>query len=214
MEIELVFEDEYLLIANKPSGIATQADEKDDGCSLVEQLAVSTPLFVVHRLDQRVSGVVILAKSKEIAARLSADFQSNKIQKYYRAMVAALPPDEHGTLTHWLVKDSKQKKSKVVKEATAKSQRADLNYRVVGKSERYALLEIELLTGRFHQIRAQLAAIGCPLVGDLKYGFKRSTPDGSIYLQAFRLSFTHPNTRQKVHLELPMPEGWKRYGFG
>lgn len=214
MDIEIVYEDEYLLIANKPSGIATQADEKNDGSSLVEKLAINTPLFVVHRLDQRVSGLVILSKTKEIAARLSTDFQSNKIQKYYRGMVATLPPDEHGTLTHWLLKDSKHKKSKVVKETTAKSQRADLNYWVIAKSERYALLEIELLTGRFHQIRTQLAAIGSPLVGDLKYGFKRSTPDGSIYLQAFRLSFVHPNSRQKINLELPMPESWHRYGFG
>lgn len=212
MTVEIIFEDEYLIVANKPSGMATQTDEKNTE-TLVALLAVNQPLFVVHRLDQRVSGLIILAKTQAVAATLSADFQSNKIQKHYRAMVATLPPETNETLIHWLIKDSKLKKAKIVKETTPKAQKAQLAYRLVSQSERYFLLEIELFTGRFHQIRAQLSAIGCPIVGDLKYGYKRSTPNGSIYLQAFRLSLTHPVLHEHLEFEIPLPEVWKRYGF-
>lgn len=208
----IIFEDNDIVVVDKPSGIAIQPD-KSGKKSLLEQLSENKEVFLIHRLDQRVSGLVIFAKNKESLAKLNHDFQSRKVKKIYRAVVANKPPKEVDKITHWLLKDSRKNLSKAFDKEVKNAQRAELSYRILQFSEKYFLLEIELHTGRFHQIRSQLSAIGCPIVGDLKYGYKRSSPDGSIFLQSSMLSFHHPRTNESFTLQVEKPELWKKYGF-
>jgi 23S rRNA pseudouridine1911/1915/1917 synthase len=180
----------------------------------LEILSENRPnLYLIHRLDQRVSGIVIFAKTEQSASQLSKDFQNRNITKKYRAIVANKPSESEAKLTHWLMKDTKKNLSKAFEKEIKNSQKSELIYKVIQSSERYHLLEIELLTGRFHQIRSQLSAIGSPILGDLKYGYKRSSPDGSIFLQSYHLSLNHPMTKQAFQLEIEMPVLWKNYGF-
>ncbi|PWK29225.1 23S rRNA pseudouridine1911/1915/1917 synthase [Arcicella aurantiaca] len=213
MIIPVLHEDHEILVVNKPAGIPSQSD-KSGTLSLLEILSENrSDLFVIHRLDQRVSGIIVLAKTEASASQLSKDFQTRNVTKKYRAVVANQPKDKEGKLTHWLLKDAKKNMSKAFDKEVKNSQKAELKYQIVKSSERYHLLEIELFTGRFHQIRSQLSAISCPILGDLKYGYKRSSPDGSIFLQSFSLSFNHPKTKQATNFEIEMPELWKKYGF-
>jgi 23S rRNA pseudouridine1911/1915/1917 synthase len=213
MIIPVLYEDNEILVVNKPAGIPSQPD-KSGTSSLLEILSENHPnLFVIHRLDQRVSGIIVLAKTEVSAAELSKDFQTRNVAKKYRAIVANQPKEKEGKLTHWLLKDTKKNLSKAFEKEVKNSQKAELKYETVTSSERYHLLEIELFTGRFHQIRSQLSAMGCPIFGDLKYGYKRSSPDGSIFLQSYFLSFNHPKTKQALQFEIEMPELWKKYGF-
>jgi 23S rRNA pseudouridine1911/1915/1917 synthase len=213
MNIPILHEDPEILVVNKPSGIPTQPDKKGTP-SLLEILSENRPnLYLIHRLDQRVSGIVIFAKTEESASQLSKEFQSRNITKKYRAIVANKPSESEVKLTHWLLKDAKKSLSKAFEKEVKNSQRSELIYKVIQSSERYHLLEIELLTGRFHQIRSQLSAIGSPILGDLKYGYKRSSPDGSIFLQSYHLSLNHPTTKQALQFEIEMPGIWKKYGF-
>jgi 23S rRNA pseudouridine1911/1915/1917 synthase len=213
MNIPILHEDPEILVVNKPSGIPTQPD-KNGTPSLLEILSENRPnLYLIHRLDQRVSGIVIFAKTEESASQLSKEFQSRNITKKYRAIVANKPSESEVKLTHWLLKDAKKSLSKAFEKEVKNSQRSELIYKVIQSSERYHLLEIELLTGRFHQIRSQLSAIGSPILGDLKYGYKRSSPDGSIFLQSYHLSLNHPTTKQALQFEIEMPGIWKKYGF-
>jgi 23S rRNA pseudouridine1911/1915/1917 synthase len=213
MNIPILHEDSEILVVNKPSGIPTQPDKKGTE-SLLEILSENRPnLYLIHRLDQRVSGIVIFAKTEQSASQLSKEFQTRNITKKYRAIVANKPPESEAKLTHWLLKDAKKNLSKAFENEVKNSQKAELIYKIIQSSERYHLLEIELLTGRFHQIRSQLSAIGSPILGDLKYGYKRSSPDGSIFLQSYHLSLNHPTTKQALQFEIEMPEIWKKYGF-
>ena len=205
-----LFEDDDILLVSKPAGLASQ-DTKEQSNYLQKELNID--LQPIHRLDQRVSGIVLFAKNKKTHTILSEAFATQKIQKHYKAIVGNLPPKPTDRLIHWLLKDSKKSKSKAFNKEVAHSQKAELVYTVLQSSEKYHLLDIELFTGRFHQIRAQLAAINSPIVGDVKYGFKRTTPDGSIFLQANSISFTHPTTKELLHFELPIPELWKKYGI-
>lgn len=200
--IPILFEDEFLVIVNKPAGIASE-----------EIITQNGHWFLVHRLDQRVSGLLIFAKTTEAITALNEMFVIGSIQKKYKAVVAAQPKILQKTLTHWLVKNSEQQKAKVFNKEVAHSKKAVLVYQCIQSSNKYHLLEITLFTGRFHQIRAQLAAINCPIVGDLKYGYKRSSPNGSIFLQSYSLKFTHPFTQEVVEMEIPNPELWQKYGF-
>jgi 23S rRNA pseudouridine1911/1915/1917 synthase len=213
LKIDILHEDQEILVVNKPSGIPTQPD-KNGIPSLLEILSENRPnLYLIHRLDQRVSGIVIFAKTEQSASQLSKDFQNRNITKKYRAIVANKPSESEAKLTHWLMKDTKKNLSKAFEKEIKNSQKSELIYKVIQSSERYHLLEIELLTGRFHQIRSQLSAIGSPILGDLKYGYKRSSPDGSIFLQSYHLSLNHPMTKQAFQLEIEMPVLWKNYGF-
>jgi 23S rRNA pseudouridine1911/1915/1917 synthase len=213
LKIDILHEDNEILVVNKPAGIPSQPD-KNGTPSLLEILSENRPnLFLIHRLDQRVSGLIIFAKTESIAAELSKVFKSRNITKKYRAIVANKPIQEQGKLTHWLLKDTQKNLSKAFNKEVKNSQKAELAYQLVQSSERYHLLDIELLTGRFHQIRSQLSSIGCPILGDLKYGYKRSLPDGSIFLQSYFLSFNHPKTNQALEFEIEIPELWKKYGF-
>lgn len=209
----IIFEDSEIIVVNKSSGIPTQPD-KNNTPSLLELLTQERPnLYLLHRLDQRVSGLVIFAKTELSAKQLNKDFQTRNITKRYRAITANKPAENAVKLTHWLLKDSKKNLSKAFGKEVENSQKSELIYKVIQSSERYHLLEIELLTGRFHQIRSQLSAIGIPILGDLKYGYKRSSPDGSIFLQSYHLSLNHPVTKKPIQFEIKMPELWGKYGF-
>ncbi len=210
---QIIFEDSEIVVINKSSGIPTQPDNNNMP-SLLEILSRERPnLFLIHRLDQRVSGLVIFAKTELSAKHLNKEFQSRNITKKYRAIVANKPTENEIKLTHWLLKDTKKKRSKAFEKEVTDSQKSELNYKVIQSSERYHLLDIELFTGRFHQIRSQLSAIGSPILGDLKYGYKRSLPDGSIFLQSYLLTLLHPTTKTKMLFEIEMPELWRKYGF-
>ncbi len=210
---QIVFEDSEIIVVNKSSGIPTQPD-KNNTPSLLELLTQERPiLYLLHRLDQRVSGLVIFAKTALSAKQLNKDFQTRNITKKYRTIVANKTIENEAKLTHWLLKDSKKNLSKAFGKEVKSSQKSELIYKVIQSSERYHLLDIELLTGRFHQIRSQLSAIGIPILGDLKYGDKRSSPDGSIFLQSYHLSLNHPVTKKLIQFEVEMPELWRKYGF-
>jgi 23S rRNA pseudouridine1911/1915/1917 synthase len=206
----ILFEDADLLIVNKPSGIASQSDTDFEN-TLLGKFDQGKSCYIINRLDQRVSGLVIIAKNRKSAEILTNDTSSRRISKTYRAIVAQKPENEKGTLKNFILK--KGTKAYIFEKKTALSKEAILHYQVLKSSEKYHLLEIKLETGRFHQIRTQLSAIGSPILGDLKYGFKRSSPDGSIFLQCFGVYFLHPATKEELHFEIEMPEIWKKYGF-
>ena len=207
---EIIFEDDEILVCVKPSGVLSQKENSNED-SLLELFPDRPLLHITTRLDRRVSGLVLLAKKPESAPNLSEQLKQKQIIKKYKAIVGQKPEKESKTLTHWLSKtNSKAKASKIELESAKK---AVLTYKVLQSSERYHLLEIALETGRFHQIRCQLAAIGSPILGDLKYGFKRSSPDGSIFLQAYALAFFHPKNKELLTFEINPPKVWEKYGF-
>ena len=207
---EIIFEDDEILVCVKPSGVLSQKENSDE-YSLLELFPDRPLLHIITRLDRRVSGLVLLAKKPESAANLSEQLKQKQIIKKYKAIVGQKPEKDSQTLTNWLSKtNSKAKASKTELESAKK---AVLTYKVLQSSERYHLLEIALETGRFHQIRCQLAAIGSPILGDLKYGFKRSSPDGSIFLQAYALAFFHPKNKELLTFEINPPKVWEKYGF-
>ncbi|MEN8789083.1 MAG: RNA pseudouridine synthase, partial [Flavobacteriaceae bacterium] len=162
-------------------------------------------LGVVHRLDRPTSGAVIFARTSKALARLNRALAQRQAQKIYWAVVRNCPPQEQATLVHWLRKNQKQNKSYVVEPDASASKKAELEYRLIKKLDHYYLLEIELKTGRHHQIRAQLAESGCPIKGDLKYGAARSNKDGSIHLHARALTFEHPVRKEQMEIIAPPP---------
>ena len=208
----ILFEDDHLLVAHKNAGIST-TNEPNEQSSLLSQLSVNHTLWPINRIDKRVSGMVLFAKTEKAAGALGAILTTPKIVKKYKAIVPLTNLPAKGLLVNLLKKDTKQKKAYLTTKEDPMAKTAQLYYEIIQKTERYMMLEITLKTGRFHQIRAQLAAIGAPIVGDLKYGAKRSSPDGSIFLQSYFLSFVHPYTNQTMVFELPQPEIWKKYGF-
>lgn len=210
-EIEIIYEDEDLIVVNKPAGLAAQKTKSDDELFIDWEKQGWLP---VNRLDQRVSGLLLFAKSEKASKILNQDLQQNKIKKYYKAIVSNKPPQNEALLEHWLLKDGKTNKAKAFNKEVAHTKKARLNYKLLESSIKYHLLDIELQTGRFHQIRVQLAAINCPIVGDVKYGFKRTIPDGSIFLQSYRIVLEHPSSHIEMTFEIPMPEIWGKYGLG
>lgn len=202
----ILWEDSEFVVIHKPSGLPTTPSPNSVDC--VESLFPGT--HAVHRLDQRVSGLVLLAKTTEAMTRATRLFQEGKVKKTYHAVVNQLPQSV-SPLRHWI----KQEKTKARTISFPKEgfQKAELTFAVLASSTRYHVLEICPTTGRFHQIRAQMSAVGAPIVGDIKYGFKRTTPDGSIFLQASKLQFPHPTTGEVIDISLPLPENWAKYGF-
>ncbi len=162
-------------------------------------------LGIVHRLDRPVSGIVIFARTSKALARLNEMFRTGEVHKTYRAIVRNAPAEPEGTLTDWLVRNEKQNKSYAYDHEVKGAKKAILDYRLIGRSDTYSLLEINLRTGRHHQIRCQLANMGCPIRGDLKYGARRSNPDGSISLCAHSVSFIHPVSKKPISVEAPLP---------
>jgi 23S rRNA pseudouridine1911/1915/1917 synthase len=210
MEIEIVFEDDYFLIVNKPAGITSVANNNESPCILQ---FFKHPVFPVHRLDQRVNGLLVLAKTADMQTKLTVAMQHESFKKKYLAVVSNKPAENTGTITHWLLKNNTAKKVKAFKKPVAHAVQATLQYKVLQSSLRYHLLEINLHNGKFHQIRAQLAAIGSPIVGDVKYGYKRTTKDGSIFLQSHQIQCIHPVSKQLINPQLPLPIAWQQYGI-
>ena len=212
----VLYEDNHVIIVNKQSGEIVQGDKTGDVPLsdivkqwIKEKYAKPGNVFlgVVHRLDRPVSGVVVFAKTSKALARLNAMFSSHEeVRKIYWAITANRPTADEGTLTHWLVRKEKQNKSYAYDHEVPHSKKAILNYRVIGSSDRYHLIEVELLTGRHHQIRCQLSKMGCPIKGDLKYGAKRSNPDGSISLLAREIEFVHPVSKEMIRVTAPLPQ--------
>ncbi|MBQ4380123.1 MAG: RNA pseudouridine synthase, partial [Bacteroidaceae bacterium] len=197
----VIYEDNHIIIVSKESGEIVQGDKTGDTplSETVKQYikeAYAKPgnvfLGVVHRLDRPVSGLVLFARTSKALPRLNKMFAEGDIHKTYWAIVANTPPQPEGTLVHWLVRNEKQNKSYAYDHEVPNSKRAELDYKVIRKSDRYCLVEVVLKTGRHHQIRCQLAKMGCPIKGDLKYGAKRSNADGSICLHSRRMEFVHP----------------------
>ncbi len=202
MQEQILWNDAYFVVINKPPLVPTQPDPTGD-TSLLELIEglLKMPLFVIHRLDRVASGIVVFAKTKEAAAAISQQFQKKETRKTYLAIVENKPPKETDTLIHFLKKNPTINTTKAFEDEVKDSKRAELRYILRGGSDRYILLEIELLTGRHHQIRAQLGKIGCPIKGDVKYGARRSNLNRAIHLHAWQLTFQHPVTKEYISLK-------------
>ena len=226
--MEVVYEDNHIIIVNKQSGEIVQGDKTGDRplSDIVKdyikekyQKPGAVFLGVVHRLDRPVSGLVTFARTSKALARMNMMFASGQVHKTYWAIVGKredgrckMEDDgEWHLLENWIVRNEKQNKSYAYDHEVPNSKRAILKYRVIGRSDRYDLLEVQLMTGRHHQIRCQLSALGCPIKGDLKYGAKRSNADGSISLNAHRIEFVHPVSKEKISIESSLPDDnlWK-----
>lgn len=214
--MEILYEDNHIIIVNKASGEIVQGDKTGD-----EPLSETLKRYikerdgkpgnvfmgVVHRLDRPVSGVVVFAKTSKALSRLNAMFASGDVHKTYWAVSRNMPDSPAATLTHYITTVEKSNKSYASASPKPGAKEARLAYRLIATGERYNLIEVRLMTGRKHQIRVQLSAIGCPVRGDLKYGDKRSNPDGSISLHARRICFVHPVSKKEIDVTAPVPQG-------
>ena len=235
--MEVVYEDNHIIVVNKQSGEIVQGDKTGDRplSDIVKdyikekyQKPGAVFLGVVHRLDRPVSGLVVFARTSKALTRLNKMFaEKEQVKKTYWAIVEKRKVEgekrkveggkwkedsnEWQTAEHWLVRNEKQNKSYAYQTEKPNSKKAILKYRMLAKGDNYDLLEVQLMTGRHHQIRCQLSTMGCPIKGDLKYGAKRSNPDGSISLNAHRIEFIHPVSKEKICLESPLPDDnlWK-----
>jgi 23S rRNA pseudouridine1911/1915/1917 synthase len=217
----ILYEDNHLLVVNKSSGILVQGDATGDTplvelCKEYIKEKYNKPgavfLGVVHRLDRPVSGVVVLAKTSKALERMNALFREKETVKTYWAIVGNKPVKPEDTLVHWLAKDEKKNKTTVFKKETQGALRSELRYRLIGGDGNNWLLQVNPITGRSHQIRAQLASMHCVIKGDVKYGDEEPNRDGSICLHALRLEFVHPVQKQKVVFSAP-PSGetWQKF---
>lgn len=218
----VLYEDNHLIVVNKTVSEIVQGDKTGD-IPLSETVKEwikekhnkpgNVFLGVTHRLDRPVSGAVVFAKTSKALPRLNEMFRNGEVKKSYWAIVKKMPPAEEGILEHYLVRNEKQNKSYAYTAERKNSKRAVLHYKLIAHSDNYYLLEIDLKTGRHHQIRCQLAAIGCPIRGDLKYGFDRSNKDGGISLHARKVSFVHPVSQKQIDVVAPVPDDalWKAF---
>lgn len=222
--LDILYEDNHLIAINKTVHDLVQGDKTGDEplpekikTYLKEKYNKPGEVFlgVVHRLDRPVSGVVIFARTSKALTRMNELFRTNQAKKTYWAIVKDLPEQTEATLVHFMHKNEKQNKSYCSLQEKPGSKRAELSYKLLARSDRYGLLEVLLKTGRHHQIRSQLAAIGSPIKGDLKYGFPRSNADGGISLHAHALSFVHPVKNEQITLTAPPPSSdklWAAFG--
>jgi len=213
---EILYEDNHIIAVYKRSSDLAQGDRTGDLSLDVEVKKYIAEKYkkpgdvflgVVHRLDRPVSGVILFARTSKALKRLNEIFRTREVKKTYLAIVKERPPQDEATITHFLKKNEKQNKSYVYDNEVKGSKEASLTYRLKGRSDKYYLLEIDLHSGRHHQIRAQLAKIGCPVKGDLKYGYPRSNEDGGISLFARKLEFIHPVKKEAVSITAHFPEG-------
>ncbi|MDD2961601.1 MAG: RluA family pseudouridine synthase [Muribaculaceae bacterium] len=218
--MDIIYEDNHLIIVNKKPGEIVQGDKTgDEPLSetlkkwIKEKYAKPGNVFcgVTHRLDRPVGGLVIFAKTSKALSRMNEMFRNGEVHKTYWAITKEMPAKTEDTLTHYITTVEKTNKSYASTIEKKGSQKAILKYKLIGSSDNYHLLEINLITGRKHQIRVQLSAIGCPIKGDLKYGAKRSNPDGSISLLARHIDFIHPVSKEKIDITAPIPDDnlWK-----
>lgn len=212
--MQVLYEDNHIIVVYKESGEIVQGDKTGDKplsetikAWIKEKYAKPGNVFlgVVHRLDRPVSGLVVFAKTSKALSRLNDMFRKGEVKKTYWAMVQTPPSESEGTLTNWLVRNEKQNKSYAYDHEVPNAKKAILKYKTVGQTEHYTLLEVNLLTGRHHQIRCQLSSIGCPIKGDLKYGARRSNPDGSISLLSRTVEFIHPVSKENISVVSPLP---------
>lgn len=222
---DILFEDNHLIAVNKRAGDIVQIDDTGDE-PLDEQVKkyiakkYNKPngafLGVVHRLDRPVSGVILFAKTSKALERINQLFKSREMKKTYWAVVRNRPQPTEGNLVHWLVKNSQKNVTKAHDREVAGSQRAELNYKLIGELNGYYLIEVDPITGRPHQIRVQLSTLDCPIVGDNKYGYPRGSLKKSICLHARKLQFIHPVKKEPVSIFAPLPQDgfWERFeGF-
>ena len=220
--MEILYEDNHLLIINKSAGVLVQGDATGDK-PLVElckeyikekyQKPGEVFLGVVHRLDRPVSGVVVFARTSKALERMNELFRNKETKKTYWALVGNTPNQPEGTLIHWLVKDEKKNKTTAYKKEHPQGQRSELSYRHLISKSGMHLLEVHPVTGRPHQIRVQLASMGCPIVGDVKYGFEVGNADNSICLHARQLQFIHPVKKEPLTIQADLPKNqfWKLF---
>ena len=213
--MKVIYEDNHIIIVYKESGEIVQGDKTGDTplsetvkAYIKEKYAKPGAVFlgVTHRLDRPVAGLVVFARTSKALARLNKMFAEGEVHKTYWAVVQQRPQHDEGTLEHWLVRNEQQNKSYAYDHERPNAKKAILKYRLIGQSDRYFLLEVNLMTGRHHQIRCQLAAMGCPIKGDLKYGARRSNPDGSISLLSHQVEFVHPVSKEKISVVSPLPD--------
>ena len=218
----VVYEDNHIIVVNKTSSEIVQGDKTGDTplSEMVKQYLkekYNKPgnvfIGVTHRLDRPVSGLVVFAKTSKALPRLNEMFRNGEVKKTYWAIVKECPKETEGELVHYLVRNEKQNKSYAYDKEVKNSKKAVLHYKLIGHSQNYYLLEVDLKTGRHHQIRCQLAKMGCPIKGDLKYGAQRSNPDGSICLHARMVKFMHPVSKELIELTAPVPAGNLWNGF-
>jgi len=215
----IIFIDNHLIAVTKPAGLLTQPDRNTDE-SLIDQTRqwvkekYNKPnnifLGLVHRLDRNVSGVVLFARTSKAASRLSKQFREGTPKKHYRAIVLGKLKEEHTTLVHYLRKE-KSLRATVFPRETPTAKRSELSYEVINSLEKKSLLEVSLSTGRFHQIRAQMAFIGHPIIGDVKYGAPEPLPNQEIALYAHKLVFSHPVSNEEITLTAPEPKTWEQF---
>lgn len=212
--MQVVYEDNHIIIVYKQGGEIVQGDKTGDkplSDTVKEWIKVrynkpgNVFLGVVHRLDRPVAGLVMFGKTSKATSRLNAMFREGQVHKTYWAIVSGAPKADEATLDNWLVRNEKQNKSYAYDHEVPNSKHALLRYKVIARSDNYTLLAVDLLTGRHHQIRCQLAHAGMPIKGDLKYGARRSNPDGSISLLSHRMSFVHPVSKKTIDITSPVP---------
>ncbi len=220
--MQVLYEDNHIIIVSKTVNEIVQGDKTGDATLIdaVKQyikVKYNKPgdvfLGLAHRLDRPTSGVVIFAKTSKALSRLNAMFRDGEIHKTYWAITANCPKETEGTLENFIQKNEKLNKSFIAPKESKEAKKAILKYRIISKSDRYYLWEINLLTGRHHQIRCQLAAINCPIKGDLKYGYPRSNPDGGLSLHARKVEFIHPVSKKEISVIAPVPEGDKLWEY-
>ncbi|MCW1735368.1 RluA family pseudouridine synthase [Anaerorudis cellulosivorans] len=220
--MEVLYEDNHIIIINKSPKEIVQGDKTGDKPLsdmvkdyLKKKYNKPGNVFcgVVHRLDRPTSGIVVFAKTSKALTRLNEMFKKGEIDKTYWAIVKDVPPQNEGVLVHYVIKNEKNNKSTAYDTEKPHTQKAVLHYKLIGRSQKYYLLEVKIETGRHHQIRCQLAKIGLPIKGDLKYGAQRSNPDGSISLHARNISFVHPVSKQIIDITAPVPDDplWKAF---
>ena len=220
--MKVLHEDNHLIIVNKNCGEIVHSDVTGDvpldqmvKDYLKKKYNKPSEVFlgVAHRVDRPVSGIVVFARTTKALVRLNRMFQEKLIKKTYWAIVKNLPPNDEGTLIHYVIRNTKNNRSYICTSEHRDSKKAVLHYKHIASSERYHLLEIDLKTGRHHQIRCQLAAIGCPVRGDLKYGYARSNPNGGISLHSRQITFKHPVKEDIINLTAPLPDDplWKAF---
>lgn len=219
---EVIYEDNHLLVVNKAPGILVQGDITGDVplvdlCKEYIRKKYQKPgaafLGVVHRIDRPVSGVVVLARTSKSLERMNALFRENRTKKTYWAITESKPGSETGNLIHWLIKDEKKNKTTAYPRETPNAMRSELSYSILKSREKQWLLRVNPVTGRPHQIRVQLASMGCPIKGDVKYGSPTVFEDGSIALHARRLEFIHPIKKEPMVLSAPLPETYAWNAF-
>ena len=220
LESRILYEDNHLLIVNKKVGEIVQGDKTGDEpigekykafIAMRDNKPGQVFMGIPHRLDRPVSGITILAKTSKALERMTAMFRDGNVHKTYWALVCNKPEPEEADLENWMTRNEKMNKSFICKspDKAKEAKLAKLHYKLLKATDRYFLLEVNLFTGRHHQIRCQLANIGCPIKGDLKYGAPRSNKDGGISLMARHISFVHPVSKTPVDLTAPVPQNWK-----